>query len=87
MFDFTEYDFSKEAKFKDELFNKMEKLYSKSQNKAIELTDDELNVVAAASGRYDKELCPFTNLRCEECENYMNIDSTVSCSRRYSKSW
>ncbi|ATW25801.1 hypothetical protein [Candidatus Formimonas warabiya] len=85
MFDFTKYDFSKEARFRDELFNKMKKSYEKSQNRVIELSDDALNAVAAASEHFCKELCPFANIRCEDCENHIKIDSRTSCIRRYLK--
>lgn len=85
MFDSIMYDFSRKVKFKDELLCKMKKLYKESQNKVIELSDDELNLVAAASGYINKERCPDVNLRCEDCENYIKIDGVASCSRGYLK--
>ncbi|MFA9465818.1 MAG: hypothetical protein ACERKN_16170 [Velocimicrobium sp.] len=87
MFDYKKYDFSMEGEFRGELFNKMKKKFEKSQsqNKVIELSDDELNVVSAASNVYEKKQCPFENIRCEDCEHYIKFGATKTCRQRYIK--
>lgn len=85
MFDFTKYDFSKESSFKDALFRTMIKIFEKSRKHVIELSDDELDGVAAAGRIYDQQQCPFTDRRCKDCENYIGMDPLASCSKGYFK--
>lgn len=80
MLNFIKNDFSKEAKFKEELFSKMKVLYEKSLNGVVELSDDELNLVFAATDIGANKLCPFINKNCENCENYIiNNDIMHRC--------
>lgn len=81
MFGFTKYDFSKEAKFKNELFMKMKRAYEKSKSEVIELSEDELDSISAASNNFDKKLCPFISKNCENCENYIKNNSIANCCK------
>ena len=85
MFDFTKYDFSKESSFKDVLYKTMILVFEKSQQHSIELSDDELDLVAAAGGLIDQEQCPFTERRCEDCGNHISIEQVTSCRIGYLK--
>lgn len=83
MIDLKGYDFSKESKIKDKLFEKMMLVYEKSKGKAMMLSEDDLDLVSAAVGNLNDASCPFIDKKCCDCENYSHIES--HCKHHYTK--
>lgn len=74
MFQFEKYDFSKETKIKDKLFDKMKAIYEKAKSETTVLSDDDLELVFAATGVEEERKCPLFKEKCENCEYYIKSD-------------
>lgn len=83
MVDLSRYDFSKEAaSFKKKLLIKCRERYDKGLNQPRRVSDDELELVAAA-GTVEPG-CPTPDLPCTNCSHY-DENAVNHCKKGYTR--
>ena len=76
----SKFDFSKESSIKDSLLQKCRERYDQNLKQTKSVSDDELELVAAAGATPAKK-CPTPLLPCESCPRYSpDADAVNPCT-------
>ena len=85
MLNLSKFDFSKESSIKESLLEKCKGRYAQGLKQAGPISDDELELVAAAWATPGKK-CPTPLLPCESCPCYSpDVDAVNPCTEGCTK--